>query len=184
MEEHDLMNNVFLIPYKSPDGFNPAMALNIGTRNARSKNIIISSPEVKPNADVLEKLSECEGQNIICKVHDEAEDGTISMVLVYQGFRDSTPAMYFLALFNKDDIEKINGWDEDFMRGYAYEDDDFGARWVRAGLPFTLREDIEAVHQYHPRTETIEGGLTTNLAKFTENTNNEVVKCVNGLYKL
>jgi predicted glycosyltransferase involved in capsule biosynthesis len=69
--------------------------------------------------------------------------------LVHKGFRDMTPAMYFLAMFNKRDIEAINGWDEAFMQGYAYEDDDFGQRWVRAGLPFQLREDIQGVHQYH-----------------------------------
>ena len=89
--------------------------------------------------------------------------------------------MYFLACFKKSDIEKINGWDEEFMKGYAYEDDDFGDRWVRAGLPFTVHEDIYARHQYHPRTETIPGGSTINYNRWQANNSLGVIKPEKGL---
>lgn len=181
-KKHDLYKDVRLIPYEHERGYNPSKALNIGVREAKYDKIIITSPEVKPLTPVLEQLKDEE--NVICQVVDVDEHGNKQTILVQEGYRSDTPAMYFLALFSKKDIETINGWDEDFMRGYAYEDNDFGERWVRAGLPFKVRDDIKALHQYHPRSETIPGGLAVNMAKFHENTDNGVTKCKNGLIML
>lgn len=181
LKDNDLLKNVRLIPYEHKRGFNPSKALNIGVREAKYDHIIITSPEVKPKTEVLKQLSELLGQNVICQVHDQGEDGRLVMSLVNNSFRNDTPAYYFLAMFNKKDVESINGWDEDFMKGYAYEDNDFGARWKRAGLPFIIRDDIEAVHLYHPRSETIPGGASINFTKFNENNDKGVVWCENGL---
>jgi len=89
-----------------------------------------------------------------------------------------------LTWITPEDIETINGWDEEFMKGYAYEDNDFGDRWVRAGLPFEVHDEIKAVHQYHPRSETIKGGTATNMQLYHDNTDKGVTKCLNGLRKL
>jgi len=175
-----LDKNVRLIKYEHKIGFNPSKAFNIGVREAKYDNIIITSPEVKPTTEVLKQLSECLGKCIVCQVHDQDASGNLR-VLVNKGYRGTTPAMYFLALFPREGIEAINGWDEDFMLGYAYEDDDFGARWVRAELPFEVREDIQAVHQYHPRPETIPHGTQTNLDKFNYNNSHDITYCENGL---
>lgn len=183
LDDNGLMKDVRIIPYKHDEGYNASKALNIGVRYARSKYIIITSPEVKPSTDVLKQFSESLGKNIICQVADQDENGNLS-ILVSSIYRSDTPAMYFLALFNKADIEKINGWDEDFMKGYAYEDNDFGERFLRAGLEFEVREDIQGVHQYHPRAETVPNGLNINARKFHENSEAGVVYCTNGLKKM
>lgn len=178
-----LDRDVRLIPYEVERGFNCSRALNLGVKHAKYDNIIITSPEVKPVTEVLAQFEESLGRNLICMVDDEDENGKLTP-LVYKGYRSDTPAMYFLALFNKADIEAINGWDEEFMRGYAYEDNDFGERWKRAGLPFEVREDIKAVHQYHPRTETIAGGSSVNFNLLNQNNNKGIIKPLNGLKKL
>lgn len=180
LEKNGLSKDVKLIPYEHKVGFNCSKALNIGVRNAQYDQIIITSPEVKPFTNVLEQFSESIEKNIICEVVDEDQNGNLT-VLVSEGYRSSTPSMYFLAMFQKKDIEKINGWDEEFMKGYAYEDDDFGARWVRAGLPFEVRTDIMAVHQYHPRSETIPNGLNINSRHYHENDENRVIQPALGL---
>lgn len=182
LDDHKLMKDVRLIPYTTDTGFNCSKALNLGVWNAKYDNIIITSPEVKPTTDVLGQLETKLGENVVCQVFDENEDGGLT-TLVCSTFRADSPAMYFLAMFNKKDIEAINGWDEDFMEGYAYEDNDFGERWKRAGLPFSLCDEIKAVHQYHPRRETIPGGLVTNFNKFNENNDNDTTRCENGLVK-
>lgn len=179
LDDNKLMKDVRLIPYKIDVGFNCSKALNIGVRRAKYDNIVITSPEVKPLTDVLKQFSESTN-NIVCSVFDQDVKGDLT-VLVDKGYRDDTPAMYFLAKFNKSDIEKINGWDEEFMKGYAYEDNDFGARWMRAGLPFEVREDIHAVHQYHPRSETLKGGMVLNQQHFYDNTDKGIIYCKNGL---
>lgn len=181
LQENELHTRVRLIPYTHELGFNPSKALNIGVRAARYDNVIITSPEVKPTTAVLKQLSECLDKNIVCQVHDQDIDGNLK-VLVCTGYRDKNPGMYFLAMFKKKDIEAINGWDEEFMKGYAYEDNDFGERWVRAGLPFEMRDDIQGVHQYHPRGETIANGMATNLLHFHANNDAGVTFCKNGLY--
>lgn len=180
LDVHKLKKDVRVIPYKHSTGFNPSKALNIGVREARYDNIIITSPEVKPSSGLLGKLAECLDKNIICQVFDQSEDGNL-ISLVHSSYRSESPAMYFLAMFRRQDIEKINGWDEEFMKGYAYEDNDFGARWVRAGLPFEVRDDLQATHQYHHRSETIPGGLTINQQHYYDNTDNGVTYCEKGL---
>lgn len=181
LKDNNLLKDVHIIPYEHDNGFNPSKAFNIGVRKSKFDYIIITSPEVKPQTDVLGQLSKCLGKNVVCEASDQDKDGNLTL-LVSETYRSSDPSMYFLAMFNKSDIEKINGWDEDFMLGYAYEDNDFGARWVRAGLPFEFRSDIKAVHQYHPRSETIPGGMGKNFAKFQENNGRGVTYCKNGLY--
>lgn len=184
LDDNGLTDNVRLVPYEVLEGFNPSKALNLGVLNAKYDQIIITSPEVKPTTDVLTQLEECLGLNVVCQVWDEGEDGKITISLVNTHYRYTSPAMYFLAMFNKKDIETINGWDEKFMSGYAYEDDDFGERWNRAGLPFVIREDIEAIHQYHPRGETIVNGISANQINLNQNNMDNVIRPTNGLLKL
>lgn len=183
LRQHRLLKDVRLAPYKFSPGFNPAMALNIGVRMAHYDQIIVTSPEVKPEPALLTKLEELKGANVLCHVSDEDDRGNLTP-LVMSGYRDASPAMYFLAMFNKSDIERINGWDEDFMKGYAYEDDDFGARWNRAGIPFMVRDDLRATHQYHPRGETIPGGTGVNFLRYSHNNDKGVIKCNNGIIQL
>lgn len=178
-----LMKDVRLIPYTIDSGYNCSKALNIGVSKAKYDQVIITSPEVVPKTEVLEQLSKCLGENIVCQVWDENENNDITISLVCTGFRDSNPGMYFLAMFNKKDILSINGWDENFMKGYAFEDDDFGRRWVRAGLPFKVRDDIQGIHQYHERAETIDGGAQINEQTLRDNDNAGVVWVKNGIIK-
>lgn len=181
LQKRNLMDDVILVPYEVEVGFNPSKAFNIGVRKSNYNNIIITSPEVAPKTNVLEQLEALVGKNVICQVWDEDDKGNQFMSLVNSSFRQSTPAYYFLAMFNKDDIYAINGWDEEFMKGYAYEDNDFGDRWVRAGLPFEIHDEIQAVHQYHPRSETIKGGSTVNHEHYINNNILGIIKPEKGL---
>jgi hypothetical protein len=165
LHKFKLDKDVKIIPYTVSIGFNCSKALNLGVRKAKYPQIIITSPEVKPTTPVLSQLEALLGQNVICQVWDEDRHGNFGKSLV-KHFKSKDPAKYFLAMYNKTDIEKINGWDEDFMKGYAYEDADFGERFVRAGIPCVVRLDIQALHQYHIRKETIPDGGAINKQKF------------------
>ncbi|HJY98683.1 MAG TPA: galactosyltransferase-related protein, partial [Patescibacteria group bacterium] len=167
--EHKLDKDVRIIPYVVRIGFNCSKALNLGVRSAKYPQIIVTSPEVLPITQVLAQFEEVLGTNVVGQVWDGDENGNKGKSLVSTHFRNNNPGMYFLAMFNKDDIEKVNGWDEEFMKGYAYEDKDFGERFRRAGIPFTVRDDIQALHQYHPRSETIPGGLAINRQRLIDN---------------
>lgn len=128
---------------------NPSLAFNLGVAAASYDNIIITSPEVTPISNVFNQIKMLDRENCICKTYDQNEDGSRGMVLVSSTYRQTTPAMYYFAVYKKEDILLLNGWDESFMGGLAYEDTDFGNRFVSAGLSFELRDNIEVLHQYH-----------------------------------
>jgi len=173
--------NIKLISYEhSGDCFNPSLALNLGVKNSNNTSVIITCPEVRPITNVLNQLEPLIGQNIICQVFDLKENGERLMSLVNSKFRGETPAMYFLAMFNKEDIYKINGWDLEFMKGYAWEDTDFGDRWFRAKLPFIVRDDIQGEHQWHLRGTTNQY-FTLNKLIYEQNKHNNIIKCNRGI---
>lgn len=183
LHDFKLDKDVKIVPYTVDVGFNVSKALNLGVKNAKYSSVIITSPEVKPTTPVLSQLEKLLGKNVVCQVWDENINGSFGKSLV-KHFKSKDPGKYFLAMFNKKDIEKINGWDEEFLKGYAYEDADFGERFVRAGIPCIVRLDIQALHQYHPRKETIPDGGAINRQIFLENNAKKVVKCKNGIVKL
>lgn len=173
-----------LVPYEhDSEYFNPALALNLGVAHSNYDNIIISCPEVMPLTNVLGELRNEVGNNIVCQVMSENEDESIGISLVNTKFRHKTPAMYFLALFNRKDLEAINGWDLQFMKGAAYEDTDFGARFVRAGLPFKVRDDIKALHQWHPVNK-VSDGWDINRKIYESNNRKKITKCECGLNEI
>lgn len=185
LQEHCLYKEVHVVPYSYDGGFNPAMALNIGVSHSLFPNIIITCPEVRPQIDVLDKLESRIGRNVVCQVINLDQDGRAIMSLVNSQYRNETPGFYFLAMYNKKDIEYINGWDERFMQGHSHEDEDFGNRWVRAGLPFEIADDIMAYHQYHPPNgELVPGANEINMNILEENNRNKVTRCMDGLVKL
>lgn len=169
--------------------FNPAMALNLGVHNAQYGNIVVTCPEIEPQTDVLNQFSLLKRGNYIAKVFDTFADGTLSQPLVAEHhWRNVSPAMYFLALFKKEDLYLINGWDEDFMLGYCFEDDDFGSRFNRAGLSFKIKDDIVAIHKWHVRASDNANGMWKqewehNKTLFMNNNHNRVIRPKNGLVK-
>ncbi|MHA2040177.1 MAG: galactosyltransferase-related protein, partial [Promethearchaeota archaeon] len=131
--------------------------------------------------NVIDQFRELERGNYVCQVWDEDKDNNRTISLVNKHFRNETPGFYFLAVYKKEDILAINGWDEDFMGGCGWEDNDFGERFVRADLPFEIRDEIEGQHQYHFRWYT---DLQRNMELYEKNKANNVVRCVNGISKL
>lgn len=174
--------NTRLIKYEYfGEYFNPSKAFNIGIREALYENVLIISPEVKPVTDIIGKFSTLERGNYVCSALDQQEDGKIS-VLVNSQYRSETPAMYFTALFKKEDILDINGWDENFCSGIAWEDDDFGARFVGAGKKFEILEDCKVLHMWHPRNY-MNVGWDINRIVFEINRTRNIIRCPNGIIK-
>lgn len=145
--------NVRLLPYQyEGEYFNPVKALNLAARSARYDQLIVQSPEVYPLTDVLTQFA-CLGEgNYVARVWDSDQAGNYTAELTASDrFIKDLAGRYFLACYRKADVELINGWDEDFMGGYCFDDNDFGHRWALAGLPISLRMDIRAVHRWHAR---------------------------------
>lgn len=165
----------------SGEHFNPSKALNLGVSAAKYSTIFITSPEVKPVTNILEQYTHLPPGNYICRAYDQSEVGVVTD-LVRTGLKDHIPSMYFLGIFRKSDIEKINGWDENFMAGFSWEDIDFGERFSRAGLQFTVRDDMRVLHMYHPRNYNTPG-WDINWGVLQKNIESNATRCKNGLIK-
>lgn len=182
--------NVIKYEYKSfgsfPEFFCVSQAWNIGVKNSKYDNIIITGPETIPTTDAIDQLSALKRGNYVCQVFRQKKKKNntwFNKSIVNSGFRAGKPSMHFLACFKKEDILAVNGWDETFSHGYAHEDEDFGERFVRAGLEFEVRDEIQAIHRWHPVPE----GLRVKEAKminrfyFEENIRNKVTFCKKGI---
>lgn len=163
------------------DYFNPAKALNLGVAASRYDTIFVTSPEVKPITDVVGQWTKLPAANYICRAYDQSENGSLSD-LVRTGLKDHIPSMYFLGIFRKEDILKINGWDEEFMAGFSWEDVDFGERFSRAGLTFTVRDDLKVLHMFHPRNYDTPG-WNINWSVLEKNIAAQAIRCRNGIVK-
>jgi hypothetical protein len=163
--------------------FSQTMALNLGIKHSKYDSIVVTSPEVMPITNVTQQLYELCGKNVVCQVFDTNEVGDMYMALVNSQFRSEHPGMHFLAMYNKCDLQFINGWDEDFMMGQAYDDDDFGWRFKAANLPYEFHDEICAQHLYHPRNPINELWLKDRERMLLHRANN-IIQVKNGLYKL
>lgn len=175
---HRLVPYCYDAPY-----FNPAMALNLGVRTARYDTILVQSPEVMPVTDVLAQFSSLPEGNYIAQVWDLDPRGKRLGKLAVPRFIHYLAGAYFLAWFRKVDLYAINGWDEDFMGGYCFEDNDFGRRWHTAGIPVDLREEIVAEHQWHPRSSGVSPGWKRNCRLYYRKRERGQSRCRNGLVK-
>ena len=153
----------------TPNIFNPSLAFNLGVKAAKHDNIVITCPEVKPFTDCFRQLKNLPRGNYVCTVWDLNEKEERVQPLVSKDYRTSHPGFYFLALYKKEDIETINGWDLNFMYGWAWDDNDFGERFARAHLPFEILNDVCAEHQYHKRAGDWNANWTPTKVAYLQN---------------
>ena len=163
------------------DYFCPSLAFNLGVGAAKYKNILVGHPEVIPINNVMHEFFRLERGNYVCKVFDLDEQGNTVHILFGMGYRDEWPGLYFLAVYRKEDIEAINGWDMRFMDGYSNEDIDFGQRLENAGIGYTIADDIMGAHQYHPRADDNNDGYRHNRKIYEDNKRLKVTGNVEGL---
>lgn len=165
-----------MIPKINLPWINPCQSFNEGVKLAKNKYIVITGPEMLPVTDVIPQLmSEIDNDSVVCRVYEDKGDISNS------NLRCEHPGFYFLAMYKAEHIWDINGWDEDFLYGIGYDDNDFGERWIRAGHKHKMVDYIIAYHRSHTRADSF--GLPTNAHLLNRN-RTRGPKCLNGLVKL
>lgn len=148
---------------------NPALAQNIGARQARGQHIILTSPEIlhwKKNLSILDATPELSRKMVYGKVIEREEHEVFSMgnpfgmlnqmtsekVLCDWINHLQTPTLYFIGVIPRDLYIKYGGIDEAFMSGIAYEDEDFGNRLKNMpDLELVFDKEVFGVHLTHDR---------------------------------
>jgi hypothetical protein len=59
-------------------------------------------------------------------------------------------AVPYFMVFRKIDHEAVNGFDEDFVRGYSGEDSDYTKRLSMSGVGQVWDDRCSVIHQWHP----------------------------------
>ena len=179
LPQHDYPMRVIHYEYPGDTWVGASRALNIGVKAATTPRVIITSPEVLPITNVLKQFSMSNDDACLARVFDIDEKGERCQTLVSSTFRGGSPAMYFLGCFKKERIVALNGWDEEFLKGASYDDDDFGQRWLRAGFQYAIRDDAIGEHLYHPRSQVHKEA--PNIEHYKNNQAKKVIRIKKGI---
>lgn len=145
---------------------NPALAINVGVKQAEGGIIVISCPEVihargnmaryleGPNDDEfwLGWVTEAHAKDVPDPPFDRE---ALLNVAAVQGLCVPgrwVPQQYFIGVIWRETFLRIGGIDEDYMAGIAYEDEDLANRFKLTGIKPSLREEIVGIHLWHSRT--------------------------------
>jgi len=136
----------------------PARAWNHGFRTATGDYLYLISSEVVQDAGNLRKAREyCENHPNMA-LFGACHNSKLTQEV--QGFAPGLLAdssfprpLGFICCLPADKVKEIGGFDETFMNGFWYDDDDFFLRLWGTGLDFTFTDDIHGVHQHHERPD-------------------------------
>jgi len=140
-----------------PGWRSPCVAANAGLAAVTGEVMIYNPSDVIPapgNLDILrahfaeQPASVLFGRVVESEPEKCKRQGDAGPVL--QG-SDCTRPMTFLTAYPTATLKALNGWDEVFMEGVCYEDDDLAARLWKAGLDFVFDDRFHGVHQTHER---------------------------------
>ncbi len=128
-----------------------SFARNIGVRNTDAELIITSEPEVMFLTDVIPQLVEA---------HEAEPSSVVSAGVVYHSPREGVIQAEeceriagwvapFTALYRRDWLLEIGGWDESFPGSWGWDDTDLLTRLRLAGHGQVIDQRIEVLHQWH-----------------------------------
>lgn len=150
----------------------PARAWNAGFRAATGDLLYCISSEVVQDAGNVQKAREL-AKNMDTAVFGACHNSTpVQLVVGAEPGLIASAAMTrplgFISCIPRAHVERIHGFDEDFMSGYWFDDDDFYLRLWRTGLDFIFDDSIHGTHLHHERPvlDTPEGqaGIQRNAA--------------------
>jgi len=156
---------------------NPCVPFNIGIRESQGDKIILQNPECLHAHDILSYVdSNLNDSNYITfstygldentnkSVSRHIKNNTLESFIQGQPQRSiygevslgwynhSTyrPGHYhFCAAITRNNMKKLNGFDERYAFGIGYDDDEFLSRVKVLGLNPTIIDEVSVIHQHH-----------------------------------
>ena len=144
--------NLWTTP-RGGEGHNPSVAYNQGAKEAHGEYLILTSPEVMHEADVLAGLDEEFAKDpdayVVCACRSLKKNGSFHMW--YQHSEHRPLNYHFCTAISRENFLKIGGFDEAFGPGHCYDDDDLVMRVKNSHLNIVVRDDLVTAHQWHRR---------------------------------
>ena len=154
VESGNYPGHTYRIPH--PDGGtinNPALAWNraIFDWSNGKRLIFLSSDCMIPEFGIAE-AKKCRDYYWLASVMDQATN------LMYVCEKKPIP-LHFFSSCKKEHVEAIGGFDEEYLRGMAFEDNDFGARLGLHCGQVLIDTSVLCIHQSHPPNAYSDGHL-------------------------
>lgn len=159
------LNIRHVIPTQDNNG-SPAPLYNLGALNARGEYLVLTNPEGMHRSDILQGLDEeFEGNSdiyVVCScLSVKATSLSLAQSQVTGGlwyqhsvFRDV--GLHFCSSLPAKIYSWLQGFDEEYAKGYAFDDDDFRNKIIEALIPIVTRDDLATLHLRHDKSQPID----------------------------
>lgn len=131
-------------------------ARNVGIKAARNEWIVTSEPELVYRTDVLKQFTDLHEDHpfeVISAGHVwfandgwQADEHCSPPIGVQEAVGWVAP---FTALWQREWLLAVGGWDESFPGAWGWDDTDLLTRLRHSGIGQHIATDVQAVHQFH-----------------------------------
>ena len=137
----------------------PSSHYNQAAEVARGQYLILTSPEVKHETDILAGFDKHLKDHSLCYVIAACKNDAHKLGKGIPWFQhtEHRPSNYhFCSCLHKNVFKMVNGFDELFSAGVGYDDNDFRDGLEYAGVKFVQDDSLITVHQQHEKIMTPE----------------------------
>lgn len=141
----------------------PVTKYNLGFKKSHGKFIVLSNPEIFHLSNVLAGLdvefSVSKNRYVVCACESKIYDNPIFNTyedhaggrsdMWYQHTAIRNKRYHFCSAIPRNLYAKIGGFDERFIAGYAYDDDNFLERVEVNGIPILATDNLVTIHINH-----------------------------------
>lgn len=146
---------------------NPCVPYNVAFRATRGDKIVIQNPECCHMGDVLHHVDTYLGSDNYLSYHCYSATKSETAVLQsgqhmpmfthkksrwYNHVFERPLAFHFTCAISRDNLVRLNGFDERYAHGFDYDDAELVNRIKKLGLAIEFVADPWVVHQYHRKT--------------------------------
>lgn len=153
-------SSAFEIPVRYIYTFNPGQtqcshARNVGIKNTDCDIVITSEPEMLFDTDVIPQMladsAERPRELVSAGVIRHCQDPNGSCpTCTCEGYVTTNWSATWIALYKREWLLAIGGWDEDFPDPWGWDDVDLNTRLRIRGIGQFIDHAIHATHQWHP----------------------------------
>jgi GT2 family glycosyltransferase len=173
---------------------NPCIPYNVGFRQSRGETVIIQNPECCHIGDILSHCnSNIDEQTYLSyhcwsctkddvkQLHQGQELDYIPKpkALWYNHAQHRPESYHFCTAITRNNLKKINGFDERFANGFSYDDNEFVQRIRNLQLNIKFVDQPHVIHQPHPKFLTMGSAVTDNRQLFYDLKNTGLITAPN-----
>jgi len=163
----DAFKNFFSIKHLEYDKetYNPAPLYNLGEKNSIGQFLILTNPECFHMTDILHGFDEEIYKNpnayIICGCQNVSYSGSpydqfinfnnFTPIEWYQHTTHSDRQLHFCSCIAKMHYQRIGGFDEEYAKGMAYDDNDLINTIKAFEIPIVTKDELLIYHIHHPK---------------------------------